>query len=267
MDYEDRLIIYLDVLGFGSFVNYTSESRVNVSEKIDKIDSCLSMINKFFRTNPKSLQLSNTKKVTSFSDLIVVSVNTSEIEFLDHEIMEVFYLLINSIYKGFLLRGSIVYGKLIHTDEVIFGSGLIEAYERERTISKYPRVIIDSAIANDLIELAKNNGTSTLKDIIVCDNDGIYYINIFSGLRSYTDNYWQYTKILDAICEIIINMFDNPILKEKREWLIEKFVEHIEENSESLKYSFESNPINTFELRTFQSYLSEFDSDKYKKML
>ena len=49
MNYEDRLIIYNDVLGFSDFVNYTTISRVDQEDKIKKVDLFLNMIRDFFQ--------------------------------------------------------------------------------------------------------------------------------------------------------------------------------------------------------------------------
>lgn len=266
MNYEDRLIIYIDVLGFSDFVNYTTISRVNPEDKIKNVDSFLNMIRKFFQDKNNSLKLSTTKQVTSFSDLIIVSINLEEIDNIDLEIMEVFYLLLNATYKGFLLRGSIIYGKLIHNKDVIFGSGLIEAYNREKSVAKYPRVIIDKAIVNDLKELSHKKGTSSLDDVISYDNDGLLYIDMFKNMRNYVDSFWQYTQILKSLTSILIDIIDNPSLQEKYLWLEKKFEEHIEENSEIIKYSFDDNEITKSELETFKFFLNEYDEEKYKKM-
>jgi len=116
MDYEDRLIIYIDILGFSNFINYTSQTKINKSEKINKIDKLLTMMKEFFNNEHKALQLSKTRQVSSFSDLIVISISLDDIDYMDSEIYDVFYLLLNATIRGFLLRGAIVYGKLIHTE-------------------------------------------------------------------------------------------------------------------------------------------------------
>lgn len=266
MNYEDRLIIYIDVLGFSDFVNYTTIARVDQEDKIKKVDLFLNMIRDFFQDKNNSLVLSRTKQVTSFSDLIIVSINLDEIDNIDIEIMEVVYLLLNATYKGFLLRGSIVYGKLIHNKDIIFGSGLIEAYNRERLIAKYPRVIIDKAIVNDLKELSHKKVTFPLEDIISYDNDGLLYIDIFKNMRNYVDSFWEYIQILISLTNILIDIMDNPILQEKYIWLAQKFEEHIEINSDILKYSFDSIDITKCELETFKLFLSEYNDEKYKKI-
>lgn len=267
MDYEDRLIIYIDVLGFTDFVNYTTISQVNTEIKINKINSFLKMINDFFKDKNDSLKLSHTKQVTAFSDLIIVSINVKEISNIDLEVMDVFYLLLNATYQGFLLRGSIVYGKLIHNSTVIFGSGLIDAYNREKKIAKYPRVILDSAIYKDLKEISHELRDVRIDDFITCDFDGIYYIDMFKNMREYTDSFWQYTKILSSYCGILIEIIENPLLKDKTEWMTLRFLNHVNDNSEILNYSFDNDKLTRFDLEVFQSYLSEFDSNEYKKKM
>lgn len=266
MNYEDRLVIYIDVLGFSDFVNYTTISRINVDEKVKQIDSFLAMVRNFFNENENSAKLSTTKQITSFSDLLIVSIDLKEIDNIDLEIMEVYYLLLNAINKGFLLRGSIVYGKLIHNKEVIFGSGLIEAYNREKTIAKYPRVIIDKAIVKDIRELSINDQNINIDDVISCDSDGLYYIDIFKNTRNYLDSFWQYVQILKSLSKILISMLENPMLIEKTNWLLRKYVDNVNENSKAINYSLDISTVNSFELDIFIHYLHEFDDEKFKKM-
>jgi hypothetical protein len=189
MDYEDRLIIYIDILGFSNFVNYTSQTKINTSEKIKRIDNLLTMIKNFFSDEHEILRLSKTRQTTSFSDLIVISISLEDIDYMDSEIYDVFYLLLNATIRGFLLRGAIVYGKIIHTKNVIFGPGLIDAYNREKTIAKYPRIIIDDVIVADLKDLpSKSDSAKNCEHIISRDADGIYYIDFLKSVRYEVDN-------------------------------------------------------------------------------
>jgi hypothetical protein len=270
MDYEDRLIIYLDILGFSSFVNYTTLTKLNTLEKIKKIDMFLSMLKKFFYIDKKNINVSSTRQVTSFSDLIVISINLKEIDNLDYEISEVFYLLLNSLCQGFLLRGAIVYGKLIHTYDSIFGTGLIDAYNKERTIAKYPRVIIDDVIISDLHDLQNREKYGDIKrdtdDFISRDSDGLYFIDIFKSLREYADNFWQYTKILSSICDILSAQIGAPLLLEKYTWLRDKFIAHVNEYSKLFDYSFENTNV-TRDLSLFKACLADFDEKEYREMV
>ena len=265
MDYEDRLIIYIDILGFSSFINYTSETRVNSPNKILRINNFLNLIKKFFTIN--DITLSKTRQVTSFSDLIVISINLNEIENIDLEIKDIFFLLLTSYLNGFLLRGAITYGKLIHTENAIFGPGLINAYEKERTIAKYPRVIIDDVIISDLLDLEKMSKLpQNCRDFILRDFDGLFYIDIFNSIRENVDNLWEYLQIIRSICNILINMMENPLIKEKYTWLKDKFVFHINEQKQIFKHSLDNN-LTKDDLEVIKMMIYEIDQKEAKKML
>ncbi|GBU28912.1 hypothetical protein R84B8_02474 [Treponema sp. R8-4-B8] len=115
--YEDRLIIYIDILGFSNFIDLTSQSKINYSEKLLAINNLLNILKNYFKVEYKNLKVSKTRQFTSFSDLLVVSINLKEISNIAFEIYEIYNLLNETIYKGFLLRGAIVYGKIIHTKD------------------------------------------------------------------------------------------------------------------------------------------------------
>jgi hypothetical protein len=267
MDYEDRLIIYIDILGFSKFVNDTTLSKIDTSEKIKKIDSFLKMINNFFNDD-KFSTLSKSRQTTSFSDLIVMSINLEEVDNLDFEIAEIYHLLISSAFHGFLLRGAIVYGKLIHTKDVIFGSGLIDAYEKERNIAKYPRIIIDDVVYADYLALYEKRLTiHNAKNYISRDIDGIYYIDLFYELRDSTDNVWEYTRILNSYCNILLELIGNPTLFDKYTWLKDKFIAHVNYNKELLGHWFPDSSITKDDIGTMKMILDDFNNDNFKKIL
>ena len=47
--------------------------------------------------------------------------------------------------NGFLLRGGVTVGDVIHEDEIVFGPGLNRAYYLESKIARYPRFVLDPA--------------------------------------------------------------------------------------------------------------------------
>jgi len=268
MDYEDRLIIYIDILGFSNFVNYTSQTRINSSEKIKRIDNLLSMIKNFFSNKHDPIQLSKTRQTTSFSDLIVISVSLEDIDYMDSEIYDVFYLLLNATLKGFLLRGAIAYGKLIHTKDVIFGPGLIDVYNREKTIAKYPRVIIDDVIVSDLKDLPKKTKyAGNCERIISRDFDGIYYLDFLKSVRNEVDNFREYTLFLSSFCDILLGMMDNPLLKEKYLWLETKFIKHVNMFKKTFNFSFEDEGITKNDLDAFKMILYEYSDKSFKNKM
>jgi len=268
LDYEDRLIIYIDILGFTNFIDYTTQTKINRSEKIIKINNLLKLIKSYFEVKYKNLQVSKTRQYTSFSDLLVVSINLKEIKNIAFEIYEIYNLLKEANYNGFLLRGAIVYGKIIHTKDVLFGPGIISAYNKERNIAKYPRIIIDNVIVSDLIELYEQEQDYCYYDNIISrDIDGLYYIDLFKTLRDDVIDSFEYLSLLLSICDILLELIDNKPLEDKYIWLRNKYVTHINNNTDIIAHSF-SNIVNITkdDLSTLKMMLEE-QKDELKYLL
>lgn len=267
MEYEDRLLIYLDVLGFENYINYTVDSRLEAGQKVQNVQRYLKMLRNF--VDNERIKISESKKITCFSDLIIISIDTSEIEYFAHEIMDLMYLMYNSIVHGFLIRGAIVYGKLIHNDNQIFGPSLIKGYKWERDISKYPRIIIEESIVKDITEFHRNKYDPDFikfKDCIVRDKDGFYYLNYFEDVRETVDNLGQYIKFIKSFTDLLYEIAENPILEEKYSWLNTRFINMIEEDK-FINYSFGKKTLTKWELEVFRGYLTEFDEETYKNKL
>ena len=259
MEYEDRVVIFLDVLGFSNFTNYTGATQVNPDKKIEREKEYLEMLHNFF--TPKNA-VAKSRMVTSFSDSLVVSISVDDIDSLDVELLEIYYLIINSIRKGFLLRGAVVYGKLIHTNDIIFGPALVDAYHRESDMAKYPRVIIDDAILRDLNDLP-NDVPREHRNFIQYDNDGLYYIDIFKDLSVRLDNYRQHAKFLLAYTDILLDIMHNPKLKEKSDWLKEKLSHYFDYYGEILKFYLDED-MTELDIDAFRGFISQYDSEEFE---
>jgi hypothetical protein len=267
MTYEDRLLIYIDVLGFESYINHTEESRLDPERKIKVVQRYLEMLKSI--TEDKILRISSTKKITCFSDLIVISINTNEIEFFAHEIMDLQYLLINSIVRGFVVRGAIVYGKLVHNEDFIFGPALIKGYKFEKDISKFPRIIVEGSIAKDIEEYHGNKldpDHVNFKESLKYDDDGYLYLDFISMVRQRVDNFGQYIFFVKKFSELMKNIADNPSLKSKYQWLCRHYVPLIEKD-DMFEWKFGMKYPNSYEIELFLHYMSEFDERDYSDKL
>jgi hypothetical protein len=79
----------------------------------------------------------------------------------------------NNNYYSFL-RGAIVFGDICHKKEVIFGPAVIQAYEMERKVAKWPRVVVDP----QLIDLLSDENKRYIFDIMLSkDMDGLPFID------------------------------------------------------------------------------------------
>ena len=153
----------------------------------------------------------------------------------------------------------------LYIQKVIFGTGLIDAFRKEKEIAKYPRIIIDEAVVADLKELPHKSECATNCDCIISrDADGIYYIDFLKSIRDEVDNFWEYTLFLSSFCDILLEMMDNPSLKDKYEWTRSKFVKHINRFSDVFDFSFDDENITKDDLGILKMILYEYRDKNFK---
>jgi len=238
MKYENRVTVYIDILGFKDMLSQTvNENGEDIPEKIDKIISAYKAIRDVWDLDYTSMLNklpSKSKKVTTFSDCLVISFKTNEESEIFHTLLEIQWMIMRLITRGILCRGAITYGKLIHTDEFLFGPALAEAYILESKAALYPRVILHE----DLIELA---GTTKrfhndpemekefIKKLLEKDSDGMYYIDYFASAESELDNHYDFPEYLYNIRTIIKTGLDksnsifNSDIRVKYQWMKERY--------------------------------------------
>lgn len=201
MNYEDRIVLYIDILGFKELLNETTDKDGNdVETAIDKIVNAYDSIRDVWDLDKKNNDFvideesyKRSKKISIFSDCIVISFLAKERSEIFHTLLEVKWMIIRLIYKGILCRGAISYGKLIHNDRFIFGPALVEAYILESKAANYPRVILDRNII-DLAGRAQKTGHSPeeemeyVESLLEKDLDGMYYIDYFVKAQEELDD-------------------------------------------------------------------------------
>ena len=74
-------------------------------------------------------------------------------------------------------RGAVVYGEAFHRGRVLFGPAVVKAYELERDVAKYPRVLVDGAVKNAVWQyhLGLWRGRLLRQDV-----DGCWFINVLT---------------------------------------------------------------------------------------
>jgi hypothetical protein len=156
--YERRVVAFYDVLGWKSHIK-------RAAQKVEEIGFLRRLILKTVRAPrlDKGLDI----KVSTFSDNVVISqipgINTPQL--LTH--LAVWQL--GAAINGFLLRGGVTVGDLIHEDELVFGPGLNRAHYLESKIATYPRIALDPLYMKELGELGN-----------LCDTEhSVCFINPF----------------------------------------------------------------------------------------
>lgn len=110
------------------------------------------------------------RHITTFSDNVVISEEPSERR-LAMFLVRAGVMQLLAAYQGFLIRGGVTVGKVVHDSRLVFGPGLIKAYELESTVAVYPRVVVDDAVASEF--------SKTPFGLLV-EEDGVKFVDPFT---------------------------------------------------------------------------------------
>lgn len=221
-EYENRVVLFLDILGFKNLVNASVEN----AEIAAQIHTALHQIHLEYSDQTDSF-IGDTQ-LTFFSDSLFLTQKFHSVDSSD-----VFYFLNTAAFimnaflaYGLFPRGAITHGKCIHekvqnTDSnaridtsICYGPAINTAYIAEETKAIWPRIIVDSDVllkgihddktnrfedsVKEFGELVKNDGTVFYLDTLVpeyCDeNRFIPFIeqvrkHVIKNLNNQTDSH------------------------------------------------------------------------------
>lgn len=227
-EYEDRLVAFIDVLGFSNMVNQSVED----AEKIRRLTAALnSLYERIWEWEADGYDSSFA--FTQFSDSIVISALAGTID--SFEMLQQLLFGVTELVDNYeiLVRGGIARGLLIHDAELVVGPAMIEAYRLESEEAKYPRIIIaedlKKLIEADLEEsirsqtsLAEVPGFSKL---FKTDDDGWCYLDYVNP----DEIYYELNKEdrLEALERLVQENLQstNERVKEKYLWMQKKIEE------------------------------------------
>ena len=170
--YQEKIVVFLDMLGFKNLVN--DESKCEKTGALLKMPYLLGK-----NDNPKLLKIKGLS-MTSISDSLVFSVRPKEKGAMNKivELTTVFTQTLLSHYS-ILVRGGIAIGKLYHDNEIVYGPGLVKAYELENKIAVYPRIIMMASDFEQSILSCGKTSQTILQRMFVRDDDGFLTLDCF----------------------------------------------------------------------------------------
>ncbi len=234
MEYEYRVCCFVDVLGFSHHLEDTIDEEGN--DNSDKIDDILRAIDMISRIPTKGDKYyGESRQITQFSDSIVISFKVDDEDQVFFTLMEFMFISLELANVGYLTRGGITWGKLYHTDEIIFGPAMVEAYKLESKKAFFPRIIVNKdlfKIGEHFSDKTESEMKDALDGILTLDDDNEYYIDYIS--KSYTEfNDPKYDTILyvEQLRKIITKGMktSNPTVISKMYWLKNKFNSFVDE--------------------------------------
>jgi len=226
--YERRYCLFFDVLGFKDKVSkLEAKSIYDVLQEIRKTHHYREVYSEY---TPESTFSS--RKVTQFSDCVLVSYLEGDFIGWMNIVSDVFRLQLNLLQKGFLIRGAVTVGDLYHDDQFCFGPALIEAAELEKR-AIYPRVILTDKFATRSVfenptvntDLAEGR---CINNMVAKDLDGFFYIDYFNVIpedfEEVIEDMVSYQNDLNKqITELSNLAICDKNLESKYLWMREKF--------------------------------------------
>lgn len=245
MKYEQRIVTFIDILGFKSLLDETvDKNNEDVEDKINLVISAYEAIREIWNLDVAPSDLlsnkSSSKQVSIFSDCIVVSSKVEESSEVFYTLLEIKWLIMRLLSRKILCRGAVALGKFIHTPNYLFGPALVEAYILESKAAMYPRVILDHSIIEAGSEYCASHHTSTqekeiLYSLLEQDSDGMYYIDYFFKAQSELDDpEYDFPAYIQNLGDIIrkglmaSSHHQKADLKVKYSWMRERYNRMVE---------------------------------------
>jgi hypothetical protein len=161
--YEDRLLAFLDILGFSERASGSGKDQKLGRELLDFFLSLKTLLARF---------QSDDFAVTLFSDTLRIS--SREPPKFSSFCCGLSLIVTSLLGLNYTVRGAVSRGLLYHKGDIIFGPCLVRAHNLENTLAIFPRIIIDPNIEVNL------DPEGRLFEPIYADPDGLRCVNYLS---------------------------------------------------------------------------------------
>jgi hypothetical protein len=198
---RQSIVAFIDVLGFSHIA--TSCATIESSQRIlDKIAAAIDDSRHFVRqTIPSGDEALGRRWATKFfSDNLALGFPL-ESDTSDHVSAAWFIVRSAQRYQlrmtmnGFFVRGALTKGPVCLTDEIIFGSALIECYQLESKTSIVPRIVLAESLQKLIVERGDAKLEVSGSDIVqsICrDVDGMWFVNYLDATRESGAIRWDF---------------------------------------------------------------------------
>jgi len=233
MNYQKRIIAYMDILGFSDKVLSTidKDTGEEIVQKTNKINSLFENVKELKRKYKRTDNDVSSKRVSHFSDTVVISYLLEEEAGILHILINILSFCVSVLQNGYLIRGAITCGNLHHFENELYGPAMLTAYDMEKKIAFYPRIVFEKKII-DIAEkypakwLGKAEQLNSIKRLIQKDFDGLYYLDYFNSIDYFFGPYGLLTYLKAfkyRIIELQNKINNDNSIKSKYFWLKEKY--------------------------------------------
>lgn len=146
--YQDRYVVFLEILEFKE----TLYASLKDGRLLESVRHALEedIGSKYINFLKREILAHNEHipdpdiRLTSFSSFIVVSTNSAIPQ--TALFIYLFHMIAESMPQGIFFRGSCTRGLLHQRDNVVFGPGLVQAYQMTKQVKCLPRIVVDSGV-------------------------------------------------------------------------------------------------------------------------
>lgn len=215
---------FLDILGYKSQIK-AAFSQGRSHEELQKLRRALDLAYRHLKEAhcPGERQRFQAR---GFTDNLVIGYPISDGESGSCDVLAVVnylsYLQAELARQGYFLRGALAVGELYMDEDIVFGPSLLEAYDAEQCLAKYPRVILCKS-ATDTIDPTSFPWLSEGVVNLLKDSDGCVFIDYLKAtvMLAYPDDR-PFCEILDdhrtQICARLKEFHECAKVLEKYEW-------------------------------------------------
>ena len=160
--FRDRLVVFIDILGFANHVSEAASSKSIT--KARQIDQALLDIKKL-GTNPDS-------ETHIFSDSAIISASNDPVE-IEKLFRNLSILTWSLMTKGVWIRGGISFGMVSKDKNKPWGPAIVEAANTEAQIASFPRI----ALASSALDLLSKSSLLLKVTSVSRDQDGVFSLD------------------------------------------------------------------------------------------
>jgi len=172
ISYDEKIVAYLDILGFRRFVLQSrAEAELAIRWLDDSVKHVLDCLPLEGGPDWFSVKL--------FSDCFCISCDNTD---LDLMLSEVSFLQYSLAENGIFIRGGLSTGAHFENERIIFSEGLVRAYELQ-ALDPYPRVLIDPVLVSRIQGVRSDGGENELLPFAMKGQDGAFFLDYLHYLR------------------------------------------------------------------------------------
>jgi hypothetical protein len=210
---RESIVAFIDILGF-SQSSISCTSIEDAQHLLDKIAAAIDDSRSFVRESIADGESAVGSRWATkfFSDNLAFGYPFDE-EADSHASSALFIIRSAQRYQlkmtmnGFFVRGALTQGPICLTDEIIFGSALIECYQLESKASIVPRIVLAEPLQQLVIKSFRESGgqiETGIEQAICRDVDGWWFVNYLAAAQDSRGVQWDLieqhkTSILESL--------------------------------------------------------------------